>query len=185
MRTFFALDLPDYFKNELSQVIDEAKKIIGNNVKWVKKDNLHITLQFLGKTSDKYLDDFTELTDKCSKKYSPIEFSHPEIKFIPAKRPKIIWVELSTADQSVFSLVKDIQKELSKRNFKIDTRKFRIHITLGRIKKTIPKFLFQKLKKIDIDRKTITVSKITFYQSILEKTGPIYRPIRTSELKKE
>jgi len=47
LRLFWAINLPPALKAKLAGV-QEKLKTTGAGVKWVKKENLHLTLQFLG-----------------------------------------------------------------------------------------------------------------------------------------
>ena len=47
MRAFIALDIPEAVRNELLRLTDILKKEAAD-VKWVRAENLHLTLRFIG-----------------------------------------------------------------------------------------------------------------------------------------
>ena len=49
-RAFIAIDLPESVKSFLSET-QEALKLYGFRVKWVRPQNIHLTLKFLGDTA--------------------------------------------------------------------------------------------------------------------------------------
>jgi len=51
MRTFIAIELPKDIKNILGNIQNELKQSQAD-VKWVKPDNIHLTLKFLGEIQE-------------------------------------------------------------------------------------------------------------------------------------
>ena len=56
MRTFIAIELSGEIKNSLAQ-IESHLKYSGADVKWVEKDNIHLTLKFFGEITEEKFGD--------------------------------------------------------------------------------------------------------------------------------
>ena len=57
MRSFIAIDIPDHLKLRLFNNYEKYRKII--KASWVKPENLHITLKFMGNCSPDLIDNLT------------------------------------------------------------------------------------------------------------------------------
>ena len=62
LRTFIAVELNDEIKKTITQVEDDLKTT-GCDVKWVKPENAHLTLKFLGHIKEKRLGPLVEVLD--------------------------------------------------------------------------------------------------------------------------
>jgi 2'-5' RNA ligase len=62
MRTFIAIDISETMRESLSQ-IESHLKYSGADVKWVDKDNIHLTLKFLGEISEEKVKEITSILD--------------------------------------------------------------------------------------------------------------------------
>ena len=53
MRTFIAIDIPDSIKNEIIKIQNSLPEFIG---KKTEKENLHLTLKFLGEIDEEKIE---------------------------------------------------------------------------------------------------------------------------------
>ncbi|MCK4311477.1 MAG: RNA 2',3'-cyclic phosphodiesterase, partial [Candidatus Cloacimonetes bacterium] len=60
MRTFLALELPENIKNEVAEVVEYFRSLVRDGIKWVAKENLHITFQFIGDTREEDIPEISE-----------------------------------------------------------------------------------------------------------------------------
>ena len=58
--------------------------------------------------------------------------------------------------------------------YKIDSRRFRFHTTLGRIKKRLPEKTIEQILTTELNIKDFEVSKVILYQSLLRPLGSRY-----------
>lgn len=136
IRIFFAIDLPEDTKTEIAHFIAILKKKSKTHaIRWTKAENLHVTLQFLPafKTSE-----LPVLVDEVRSKLQGIikelKFSIKELHLFPSPyRPRVIVLGLSHPFE-LAALANLIGEEIKSLNYEIDTRPFRGHLTIGRIK---------------------------------------------------
>lgn len=136
IRIFFAIDLPDESKKKLGQYIGALKKKSkSRGIRWTKPENLHITLQFLAEVHTEHLPQLlsnvrTHL--KTHKDILHLNMSH--INLYPSPyRPRVIVLEVSPQEE-LASLSALIGKGIQDAHYEIESRPFRGHLTLGRIK---------------------------------------------------
>jgi 2'-5' RNA ligase len=98
--------------------------------------------------------------------------------------PKLIW--LGVENEILKRLGNDVIAAMEKVGFIVDRQNFVPHITLGRIKKLEDKNYFQKIISANKEKyiQSIYVEKFHLIESILHKTGPVYKIIETYDFKK-
>lgn len=158
MRCFLAVDIP----RDLKEDIEDFKKNLGfPGLKKVSKENLHITLKFLGN-----FDKQKVVSRMKGMDFEPFEAETTDIGYFPRKSyARVIWLGLE--DNGFSDIVKEIEKRLSLPQEKYE---FIPHITIARAKKPLrdPDLQFKPNKKVK-------VNKITLYSSELTPKGPIYK----------
>ena len=167
-------------ESDLVRMISSVRAMLGTEyIKWVDLSGIHITLAFLGDTSDeriKVLDSM--LREKCTG-FGEFDFvlSGAGV-FKSFTDPRVIWVGISQAER-LSSLYDIIAKGLGAAGFETEERKFRPHLTIGRVKSVSdPSRLRSAIEKYkSIDFQTVRVKEVILFESILQKTGPLYIPL--------
>lgn len=181
MRTFISIELPERIRKE---IFKEFEKLRGSGFvsgNFVKKENLHLTLKFLGELSE-------EEISKIKEKLLEVEFSKlnlctGEIGFFPSENyVRVLWVDLISEKTKY---LKDILEEkLLEIGINKDSRPFSSHLTVVRIKtvKDKEKFL-EKLKELKVKKLNFEIDKISLVKSELTKKGPVYKILEEFTLK--
>ncbi|HEK85114.1 MAG: RNA 2',3'-cyclic phosphodiesterase [Candidatus Saccharicenans sp.] len=177
MRTFIAIELSPEIKDRLDLLIRKLKPA-ANNIKWVSKENLHLTLKFLGEINDQQTEMVKSVLEGIVSQSRPFHLALKGTGSFPPgqSRIRVVWVGIS-ADPVLFELQKLIENSLEEKGFLREERPFTPHLTIGRAK--IPAKLdslraeLERLK--DEDFGAMEVKEITFFQSILRPQGPEYR----------
>jgi len=133
MRCFIAINLEDSLKREISESTAGLRK--GEwDVRWVSTENLHITLKFLGETSEGMLQDIKEKLLQASACCKPFDIRLCGVGVFPdEKRPRVIWIDLLDSDGLV-RLKEEIEKSMADLGFEKEARPFSPHLTIGRVK---------------------------------------------------
>lgn len=186
-RIFIAINLPEIIKNKLVEYQKEIDESFFEEnfhpIRWTKKENLHITLEFLGYLTEEEILKVKEVLKNLVKNFSPFEVNLIEVRYGPKeeKIPRMIWV-VGERKKEILDLKEKLDDKLKKSiNFEPEKREFTPHITLGRIRKwqfkAIPLDERPKVKKeIDLNLK---VNSIELMESILKRTGPDYKIIES------
>ncbi len=177
MRYFIGIELPPLVSLELlriQQIISEAQVCTAS---WVKPDNLHCTLLFLGNLTEQKL---TALISPLSTIQYPPFFTELEQLEVPRwSSPHLIWVTLS--NNGLSDLYATLCKELP--NYQ-ETRSFTGHCTIARLKK-VPKqgALKELIESIEIAPLSWEVTSFSLYSSRTEQMGAEYTLIKRYILK--
>ena len=180
MRTFIGIDLPEEIKDNLKELIEKLKKI--RESKLVKKENLHITLKFLGEVEEEKITLINRKLQNCTKEFENFNVKIKGIGVFPSeKRVKVLWVGVED-EENLKKLNEKIEDEL--KNFGFEKEKeFVAHITIARFK-SIPnlnliKDLMEKYKDVLFGQ--FIVKNFQLYESKLTPFGPIYKIIESYE----
>ena len=181
MRIFIGIEIPEKIKKKISNEIKNLKNSYAN-FRWVKEENYHLTLLFLGEVKENKLEKIKKRLKRAifdqesfflfSYKFD-LFINHQIVIYINFKRQKLLE-----------QLAEKIRREFREYTYKTNVKKFVPHLTIARAK--IPsKQQYFVLKKFLNKTKTnfyFKVEKITLYQSILKKTGPLYKKLLQIDL---
>ena len=187
-RIFIAINLPEDAKKKLVEYQDKWPDL---PVRWTKKENLHITLIFLGYLSDEELLDVIETTKKTADNNSVFSINLNKVCYGPPKKmpPRMVWVtgekskELgklqSDLENSLLSSAALVKEGLS------ENRPHSPHITLGRIK-TWEWRQMEVEERPEVNEEislTFEVNSIEVMESQLRRGGPNYTVLESFQLK--
>ena len=180
MRTFIAIDLPERVKNKIAELENGLKKY-DLAFRWVKPENIHLTLKFLRDINLEQADKIKEAITKISAKFAAFKVNFNSFGFFPNQRkPRVFFISIDKSEL-LKNIASELEKELEMLDFEREN-KFKSHITLARVKdlRNIES-LKEKIKSTQLNQE-FSVNAITFYKSILTKEGPIYGKIFKSNL---
>ncbi len=150
-------------------------------VKWVEKENLHITLLFLGAIKEEKIEEVRKKLRKIKAK-KPLIFMDKVVYHPPSKKnAKLIWARGQSKDLSLLQgKIEDTVREYDLS----EEKEFKPHITLGRIRKwELKKMSLLSIPEIneDLSSKFIAES-FSLVESKLKKDGPEYNLIEEYKL---
>jgi 2'-5' RNA ligase len=135
MRLFVALEIPSEVRSNLELLMKELRALpvppsVAKQARWVRPENLHVTLKFLGEVAREQLEAVENTLS--SVKSQAIELSVRGIGFFPSeRRPRVLWAG-AQAPPSLAALAGEIDQALAKLGFERETRAFAPHLTLAR-----------------------------------------------------
>lgn len=175
MRAFIAIELPPAAKEAVRNWQKRAEKSSPGLYNWTNQESLHLTLYYLGDMEE---EDLLRISNKIEFRGgvelslgSPMVFPEPTV-------PKILALELL----GDVATLKGQQQKLHDTVFAVanhqETRPFRPHITVGRLKRNVPpsakpvKRLVGSLEAPDSLK--WTVNEVLIYESKLQESGSSY-----------
>jgi 2'-5' RNA ligase len=146
VRLFVALEIPSSVRDNLSTFLSEMRalteKLGEKRVRWVRPENLHVTLKFIGEVADAKLADIgTALSSVPT--VAPIDVRFRGFGFFPNEnRPTVLWAGLD-ASPHLSTFAGDIDGALTTMGIAKEKRAFVPHLTLARF--AVP-LLHEKLR---------------------------------------
>ena len=178
-RAFIAIDLPESIKSFLSEA-QEALKLHRFRVKWVRPQNIHLTLKFLGDTATADTDKIVEAMTLAARGCPIVSLTAKGIGVFPnVRRPRVIWAGLNGQLETLVNLQQTLDAHLADLGFARDTRAFKSHLTLGRVKGKIAsdrmKAAIDKLKEFESE--PFEANRVILFKSDLRPSGAVYTKV--------
>jgi RNA 2',3'-cyclic 3'-phosphodiesterase len=135
VRLFVALEIPCAVRDNLTALMNELRAADAssskNKARWVRPENLHVTLKFIGNVDAGKLDAIrAALAEVCSG--SAVELRFRGLGFFPnEKRPRVLWAGIE-ASSNLAPLAASIDARLEKVGIPRETREYSPHLSLAR-----------------------------------------------------
>lgn len=179
-RIFIAISLPENVKDELLRFQDAMSEL---PAKWVKKDNLHITMGFIGNINDNQILENSEIVKNIVADYNEFFVNLIQICYGPKNvfPPQMIWAIIEDNN-----ILREINNKLEKSLNTPNNNIFSPHITLGRInqwqyKRIDPEERQEIEQDIDLNFKA---KSIDIMESKFSPQGAKYNILHSFKLKK-
>ena len=201
-RIFIAINLPVEIKNKLEDLEKEiaemfpgeasrpARRSLGEGgglIRWVKKENLHLTLLFIGSVQDEEITQVCQIVKNIAQSQKPFSLRFERVCYGPPKTmpPRLIWLDLEK-EPGLLTLAEKLKQEIGESGIlrKIENRAFSPHITLGRIK-TWQWRKIEPEERPEIEREislNFEVKSIEIMESKLKQTGAEYSALESVKL---
>lgn len=132
MRLFIALTTTPV-QEQIFEVEEGLKKQI-TGVKWVKKDNLHLTLKFLGDTDYVKFELVKESIADIGSHCKEFDFSFLEVSGFPKEEgARVIFIGLDKGAKEIKEIMVKLDEKICKLGFKRE-KSYVPHLTVGRVK---------------------------------------------------
>jgi 2'-5' RNA ligase len=144
-------------------------------VRWVRDDNMHNTLKFLGSMDADLVDDLREALRAAVEPFAPFDISVAGLGVFPSPaRARIVWMGLH--GEELAALAAAVERCVEPLGFPREARPYRPHITLGRV---TGKGGWKRLEEIlrahwSDDLGNCTIDEIVAYRSHLQRGGSVY-----------
>ncbi|MBN1823794.1 MAG: RNA 2',3'-cyclic phosphodiesterase [Endomicrobiales bacterium] len=186
MRLFIAINLPDEMKEALSDV-QERLKVLPVDVSWVKKENFHITLKFLGEVGESEIPGIEGVLGRVCARSRAIRVVFSGLGVFPDRNPpRVVWAGISEGAEEIKKLASDIKEGLSTAGFQKEKRGFRAHLTLGRVRsaKNAGEIARRVNAMKDVSAGACGIHSVELMRSVIETQGVKYSVKRSYGLQK-
>lgn len=130
MRLFVALEIPWSVRENLATAIEQMRAIDAR-AKWVRPENLHVTLKFLGEAPPEKLGALRAALSAV-RSPRPVDLRFAGVGFFPNdKRPRVLWAGIA-ASANLAPLAHDVDSAAATLGSPLETREFTPHLTLAR-----------------------------------------------------
>lgn len=125
MRLFIAVTFDEELLYRLERLIGQCKAL--GRGRWTRRDNLHLTLEFLGELTD--IAAAQAAMDAVTAPAFPLILSG--LGFFRRKDGDLLWVGVEHTP-GLMEVQRQLHHELKHRGFRLENRPYRPHLTLGR-----------------------------------------------------
>jgi RNA 2',3'-cyclic 3'-phosphodiesterase len=184
VRLFVALEIPAAVRARFIALINDLhameSKSSAKKPRWVRPENLHVTLKFIGHIDPAKLEPIrATLAKLCSD--GPVDLRFRGLGFFPnAKRPRVLWAG-TAASQNLSSLARDIDASLAKLEIPAEEREFTPHLTLARCEPSAISAAIAAVVERDADRDfgELRTNQFHLIESKLKPSGAEYTTLQS------
>ncbi len=135
MRLFVALEIPAAVRDNLAAQVEKLRelsaKVADKRPRWVRSENLHVTLKFIGEVSPTRLEGIRGALSAI-RSDALVKIKFHGLGFFPNEQhPRVLWAGLD-ASANLPSLAGDIDGALETQGIAREHRAFTPHLTLAR-----------------------------------------------------
>jgi len=178
IRLFFALNISLETQQKLyAHMLPLRKKNIPGS--WVRAENLHVTLKFLGDTDEQALPMLKDALSMLANQTTRIPSTITRISAFPGLRnPRVLFFEIKEHEKIV-PLAEHLNQHCTVWGFPKEDKKFIPHITFCRVKQHCNLESAGIGPLLDFAPIPYVFNDITLYKSVLTSSGARYEEIQT------
>ena len=183
VRAFIAIETDQDVKTKLVAMQAELRRL-DIDVKWTAPEVMHLTLVFLGDIPPEKVTLISQAADCVTGSMAPFVYDITGLGYFGSPRsPRVIWADVR-ADPVLFELQGNLAQAIRKLDITLETRPFKPHLTLGRIKSARNgAMLSRKLSALDgFEFGQVRATSVLLIRSILKPHGPEYSVLHESKL---
>jgi RNA 2',3'-cyclic 3'-phosphodiesterase len=141
VRLFAAIDLSAETREAMASEQRRLKQALGSSgasPKWVRPDNAHLTLVFLGQVADERVAPLiADIGRDITRPVFEIELSTVGM-FPDHGAPRVLWIGVATGAEALMALQHELAARIAGHGIALDTREFHPHLTLARWSRSRP-----------------------------------------------
>jgi 2'-5' RNA ligase len=190
VRLFVALEIPAAVRDNLAAFLkdmrDLSAKLADKRPRWVRPENLHVTLKFIGEVAPSRVDSIRGALTAIHSE-APLDLRFRGLGFFPnANHPRVLWAGL-VASTNLPLLAGDIDCALDALKIARETRAFAPHITLARFEPPgLPEKLCAVIQKNSArEFGSFQAREFQLIESKLKPTGAEYTSLASFPFKLE
>ncbi|MHC4157569.1 MAG: RNA 2',3'-cyclic phosphodiesterase [Planctomycetota bacterium] len=187
MRVFVAIDVDDEIKKALGDLQERLRNSVDikkGDVKWVRPENVHLTLKFLGEIKDEKVVEVCNIVESVASRHKGFELDIESVGYFGGGSARVLWVGTGVGSDNLRQLAEELEQELASAGWPRENRKFSSHLTLCRIRNSSAGAKLAQMSEDYKDFKLgiVSADSVLVYQSQLRPTGPIYTRLGSYKL---
>ncbi|HHL39943.1 MAG TPA: RNA 2',3'-cyclic phosphodiesterase [Deltaproteobacteria bacterium] len=183
IRAFVAVEIPDFLRDELRRLARELRRG-GSAASWVRPENVHLTLKFLGQVDEALVGPLGEAVAGAASGVRPFRLTTGRVGAFPSlAAPRVVWLGVEPCE-ALSLLHRRIDDALGELGFERESRPFRPHLTLCRIRsaaegRRLGRFIGRTAPAVNA---SFLVESVTLFKSVLGAGGPRYAALARARL---
>jgi RNA 2',3'-cyclic 3'-phosphodiesterase len=179
VRLFIAIEIPGGIRSALAAFVKELRET-APQAKWVRAENLHVTLKFLGETETAKLAAIQSALGSI-RSAPPVTLEFRGLGFFPnERRPRVFWAGME-ASTNLKALAEDIDRSMHPLGFPLEERPFAPHLTLARfnLPGLSPNLASAAAQHSSSSFGSLTTREFHLIESKLKSTGAEYTTVQS------
>jgi len=185
VRAFVAVEINEQVRGALAGVQEDLRRT-GARVGWVKPEQIHLTLVFLGNVFGMQVRELASAMDAIGSGFGAFEYGVEGIGFFGSPRsPRVIWAGVTGGGERLIVLQSLIAEAARRAGVQLEARAFSPHLTIGRVRsrRGADELTSAASSAKNTPLGTVSVRRVLLMQSHLEHQGVRYTVLHESALK--
>ena len=177
LRLFVAVDVPPRVREAVDRAVQPWRDRLPP-AKWVKPENWHVTVKFLGRTQVDLVGTVRDVCADAASRLRPFRLRAEGMGVFPTpRRARVLWIGLKDKEGGLPALARALDRGLS-REFPPEKRPFSAHLTVARWNPPVRvEDVADELAGARIDAEPFRVGSLVLYRSHLSPKGARYEPL--------
>ncbi len=183
MRIFIAVGLPPGVVGMIAEIEGKLKTTKGR-ITWVKPENSHLTLRFLGGVEEGMIEDIHRAMLRAIVGIHPFSIVLRGVGAFPSiTNPRVLWIGVDGGEQ-LGTIYDRLEEELDGIGFEKERRRFHPHVTIGRVRHLAGKgALLDSIERLGaVESGSVPVENILLFRSDLRPSGAVHTILREARL---
>lgn len=184
MRLFIAVNLEARIRDLIAESID-GFPVDRPPWRWTKPNTWHLTLKFLGERPESDVVTIARCMEGVAARHRVFQLEMAQFGGFPSlRRPRVLFYNADEGAEALRSLAADVDQTLSEiMGIPAETKPFRAHATIARVKSRIPGPLADRLPSIPpLTGAVQTVDCFDLMKSELRREGARYQCLKAFAL---
>lgn len=191
MRTFIAIEFPSNIRQQLDETVRRLRGHLRahqapDSLRWAGLHNAHLTLRFLGDTTDAQVQTLAAALDAIARKQPPFELAIGCVGGFPnLRQPRVLWLGVGGDMAPLNALQSAVEKGAQRAGFSAETRPFSPHITLARAGRLASKSDLRLVGQLVQDYAAMAqqepphfqINEVVHMKSDLQRGGAVHTPV--------
>lgn len=184
IRAFFALPVPEQAIEALVAVQERMKRRArGSRLhpRWTTREQLHVTLEFLGWIDEEHVPLLSSAVEQLGASTPAVDTRIDELgAFGSVRRARVLVAHVADETGIIAALAQRLEVVAGEVGVPPETRDFRAHVTLARIKR--PGDASDLIEAAEFEPIELCFDELRLYRSVLEPTGSKYSVLARAAL---
>lgn len=199
MRTFIAIALPESTRQQVTAQQRRLQQHLqtqgaGAVLRWTPTDNLHLTVRFLGETSDAQRRQVEAALHQIAGRSAPFSLAVHGLGCFPnLRRPNIVWLDFVGDLAQLQAVQRQVETAVQAAGFAAEERSFTPHLTIARAQKSASpsdqqragealRRLIESQGQSQAGGEPFVVDHLHFIESELRPSGSVYTTLLSAPL---
>jgi 2'-5' RNA ligase len=186
MRLFAAIDIEPQVQDRIERVQQRLKrdlKLYEKEVRWVRPEQLHLTLKFLGDVRDSVIPQVCDVMTQTAAEYQGFDLRIQGLGVF-GRPARVVWAGCEVPPELI-KIQTRLESEFKNIGWDKENRPFAGHLTICRVKNAAAGRSLAKAVEAYADELfgSVSIDQLVLYESQLGRTGPEYNTVCTASLR--
>ena len=183
MRVFFCLPIPASVRAGIENMSTRLRDAVGGLASWVRPENYHITVRFLGDIDPMMTIELESLCRDVVESFSPFDVAIDQVGAFPnAERARVLWIG-GPCCEPFSSLTAILNGRLESLGFPSERKASTPHVTIARVKgRADPRIPGEIATLNPLPGWSVPIDRVVLMESQLMPGGAAHTPLFSVQL---